>query len=98
MSVENAEYFPGDKKLVWGEIEIELLDQPAITYCDSPFNGSNAVDGEEYIVAYTTRGRGNDGKLYGIEWRFCVIKGEEPEEEDALPWYDDENIYSVAEV
>ena len=79
MSVENAEYFPGDSKVIYGGVEIILEDQPEPVYVDCPWNYNNAADGEEYTV----------------EWRFCVVKGEEPEP-DALPWYDDENIYDIA--
>lgn len=49
MSVENAEYFPGDGKVIFGGVEIKLDEQPERTYVDGPWSYSNAAEGEEYI-------------------------------------------------
>lgn len=95
MNVENAEYFPGANKVVCGDFEITLDGQASQKYIDTPWRHDTVEDGEEYVVGYEARGTGDDGEEYAVEWRFWVVKGEEPEE-DSLPWHLAENIHAIA--
>jgi hypothetical protein len=82
-----------DSKLIVRELTVD----GACSLTNEEFPGwwGSVRDGEKYLSEWGAYAKDEDGEHYMIIWRFPVIKGQEPENDDEWPWDNQEFIHTV---
>jgi len=81
-----------------GKLEpIKLTGCGVAFLTDRVFPGwfGDVSDGEKYQSEWASYAEDRDGNLYMIFWNFPAVKGEEPEDGGAWPWYDNSYISRI---